>query len=120
MIALTLILGLFAAVLFLLWRHLTQNRGIVESFGIPYIKPTFIFGSSPFFYHKINIREWMVQQFNKYGKTWGRYEGITPVIVTIDPEIIKEVTVKQFDNFTDAFDFQTDDDTTTLDIAKGT
>jgi hypothetical protein len=31
----------------------------------------------------------------KLGKTWGRYNGISPTIVTIDPEIIKEVMVKQ-------------------------
>ena len=35
------------------------------------------------------------QMFQQLGKTWGRYSGITPVIVTIDPEIIKEVMVKQ-------------------------
>ena len=28
--------------------------------------------------------------------------GSSPAIATIDPEFIKEVTVKQFDNFTDA------------------
>jgi hypothetical protein len=31
----------------------------------------------------------------KFGKTWGRYAGVNPTIVTIDPEIIKEVMIKQ-------------------------
>nr|AKH03526.1 cytochrome P450 3027F1 [Paracyclopina nana] len=119
MAILTIILGLLLIGFAFLYRHLTQNRGVIESFGIPYIKPLFVFGSPPYFYHRISIREWTVKQFEKFGKTWARYEGITPTIVTIDPEFIKQVTVKQFDNFTDAFDFQTDDDHTTLDIAKG-
>ena len=37
----------------------------------------------------------ILQMHNKFGKTWGRYSGITPTIVTIDPDIIKEVMVKQ-------------------------
>ena len=36
------------------------------------------------------------------GNTFARYNGVTPTICTIDPELIKEITVKQFDNFTDA------------------
>jgi cytochrome P450 family 6 len=39
--------------------------------------------------------------------------------MTIDPEFIKQVVVKQFDNFTDTFDVETPDDMTTLDISKG-
>ncbi len=35
----------------------------------------------------------------KFGKTWGRYSGVTPTIVTIDPDIIKEVMVKQVQFF---------------------
>jgi hypothetical protein len=40
-----------------------------------------------------NIQSFQMHQ--KFGKTWGRYSGLSPTIVTIDPEIIKEVMVKQ-------------------------
>ena len=42
-----------------------------------------------------------------------------PCIVTIDPEFIKEVTVKQFDNFSDRFDLDLPNDQITLDLARG-
>ena len=61
----------------------------------------------------------MAEQFKKFGRTWARYDGVKPCIVTIDPEFIKQVTVKQFDNFVDTFDLDLEDEQTTLDVAKG-
>ncbi len=63
--------------------------------------------------------EWLNEQFKKMGKTWAKYDGIHPAIFTIDPDFIKEVLIKQFDNFTDAFDFNVAQDQETLDIATG-
>ena len=102
---LTIFLGLILIGCLYIAKYLTANRGVVENFGIPYIKPFLIFGSPPFLYHKFIFSDWMINQFKKLGRTWARYDGRTPVIVTIDPEFIKQVTVKQFDNFTDTFDF---------------
>ncbi len=39
------------------------------------------------------------EKFKKFGKTYGRYSGTSPVIVTKDPELIKSVLVKNFDSF---------------------
>ena len=102
---LTIFLGIILIGCLYIAKYLTANRGVVENFGIPYIKPFLIFGSPPFLYHKFIFSDWMINQFKKLGRTWARYDGRTPVIVTIDPEFIKQVTVKQFDNFTDTFDF---------------
>ena len=44
--------------------------------------------------------------------------GVTPCISTIDPEMIKEITVKQFDNFTDIIDIDFAPGQTTLDLSK--
>ena len=44
--------------------------------------------------------------------------GVTPCISTIDPEMIKEITVKQFDNFTDIIDIDFAPGQTTLDVSK--
>ena len=59
-----------------------------------------------------------MQQFQKFGRTWARYDGVGPTIVTIDPEIVKEITVKQFDNFTDIIPMDFKPEETTLDVAK--
>lgn len=42
-------------------------------------------------------------KFKKYGKTYGRYDGVKPVIVTKDLEIMKSVLVKNFDSFHEIF-----------------
>ncbi|XP_052791857.1 cytochrome P450 3A24-like [Mya arenaria] len=41
-----------------------------------------------------------LQDYKKYGKTFGTYTGNRPTLVISDPEIIKQITVKQFDKFT--------------------
>ena len=42
-----------------------------------------------------NYLQWEEQ----YGKTFGYYEGPRPIIVTSDPDFIREVFVKKFSNF---------------------
>ena len=96
---LTIFLGIVTFILILLYKHLHQNRGVVEKWGVPYVKPFLWFGSPPYGMHKYNHREMYVEKSKKMGKTWAKYHGITPALVTIDHEIIKEVMVKQFENF---------------------
>ncbi len=62
--------------------------------------------------------DWYVKKIQQLGKTFVRYDGVTPTIVTIDPEIIKEVTAKQFDNFTDILEMNFSPEQTTLDVAR--
>ena len=38
--------------------------------------------------------------------------------VSMDPEFIKEVTVKQFENFSDTFQWDVEPGQTTLDLAR--
>ena len=70
------------------------------------IKPVLVFGSPPFALHKMRMHEWFQEKYRQLGKTFARYNGAAPCICTIDPEIIKEITVKQFDNFTDTIPAQ--------------
>ena len=45
-----------------------------------------------------------LDKFRQFGtKTFGRYDGIVPCLVTIDPDLVKSVLVKNFDNFSDVF-----------------
>jgi len=43
----------------------------------------------------------------KFGKVFGYYEGVVPVIVFAEPEFIKQIAVKNFDHFIDRRDFAT-------------
>jgi len=83
------------------------------------VKPFLCFGSAPRLFNKMIYHEWYLEKHRELGRTFTRYEGVTPCISTIDPEIIKEITVKQFDNFTDTIDIEFSPGQTTLDVARG-
>ena len=69
------------------------------------MQPSFLMGFYNFAIHKIQFHQEQMNWLKTHGKTYGLYEGVTPVIVTIDPEIVKSVVAKNFDSFTDTFDF---------------
>jgi cytochrome P450 len=116
---LTIFLALALVCTAVVLRYLLKNRGYLESLGIPVVKPVFIFGSPPFFNHKISMHEHINESFKKYGKTYARYEGREPSILTIDPELIKCIMVKNFESFSDTIDWELADDKITLDLSSG-
>ena len=116
----TVLSGVFFILIFLLIRHLTKNHGYLESLGIPVIKPLLFLGSPPFGLHKIKWTDYYMEQVRKYGMTFGAYNGAYSVIHTIDPEIIKSIYVKNFDEFGDMTDNpHYSDDMKTIDLAQG-
>ena len=79
-------------------------RGYIETLGIPIDPPFLIFGSEPYKLHKQDTMFYL-NKFKKFGtKTYGCYTGPTPTIVTIDPELVKSVMIKNFDSFPAAMD----------------
>ena len=102
------------------YKSCTKHYGTLEALGIPVAKPFLCFGSGPFCYHKTNMQEFDQQQMKEFGvKTWGRYEGSRPTVLTVDDELIKEVYVKKFDHFQERFEFKTEDKYKTLDVLTG-
>lgn len=91
-IALALVVGLLVATI----GYLLRFRGTLEAYGIPVVKPTLLFGSPPFLLHKLPVYRDNLDTHRKLGKTFGRYVGRTPAIVTIDPDLIKEILVILF------------------------
>ena len=119
MAVLEIILAAVAIFLVIFLRYLLKNRGYLESLGIPIVKPGFIFGSPPYFPHKILIHEQTNETFKKLGKTWGRYDGRSPCILTIDPELVKCIMIKNFDCFSDTVEWEMPDNKITLDLSGG-
>ena len=39
------------------------------------------------------------EKIKQYGKTYVRYDGVFPTLVTIDPDLVKSIMVKNFDCF---------------------
>ena len=104
--------------LFLLYNHLCRFRGILENTGFPMIKPYLCFGSSPIFFNRIHLHLWFHEKHKQLGRTFTRYFGVLPVITTIDPELVKEITLKQSCNFTDNFNLDFHPGETTLLFAR--
>ena len=112
------ILATILVILVALFFHLRRHRGFIEQLGLPIVKPFLCFGSPPYLYHKIFYYDWYKKKIEQLGKTFVRYDGVYPSIVTIDPEIIKEVTTKQFDNFMDVVEINFSPEQTTLDVSR--
>ena len=102
------------------YKSCTKHYGTLEELGIPVIKPFLCFGSGPYWFHKVDLQEFDVQQLKKAGtKTWGIYEGSTPVVLTVDADLIKEVYIKNFDHFQKRMEFDVPDKYKTLDLLIG-
>ena len=103
MVVLTYILAFLLIGVVSLYFYLRRHHGYLETTGLPVVPAFMCFGSPPYAFHRIHYHEWFTEKFRQLGRTFARYQGVTPAIATIDPEFIKEITVKQFDNFSHVF-----------------
>ncbi|XP_063916746.1 cytochrome P450 9e2-like [Zophobas morio] len=72
--------------------------------GVPQIKPTFIFGNMwPMILRKRSVPEIIQDMYNfdKDLRYVGIYQFLRPALMLRDPELIKQITVKDFDHFLD-------------------
>ncbi|KAL8560486.1 hypothetical protein ACOMHN_015008 [Nucella lapillus] len=73
-----------------------------KNLGVEGPKPRFLCGNIP-----VDSRVDMGAEFAKWKKQYGRNYGIfvsrDPIFVTSDPEVIKEVAIKSFNNFPDRY-----------------
>ncbi|XP_023717573.1 cytochrome P450 9e2 isoform X2 [Cryptotermes secundus] len=97
----TLVTGLISIIVYLLgtWTHDHFSKK-----NVPHLKPVPFFGTmGPVALRTVSFPELVVEWYNrlrghKYG---GVYEFLNPVILLRDPELIKMVTVKDFEHFLD-------------------
>ncbi|CAG2115328.1 unnamed protein product, partial [Medioppia subpectinata] len=55
-----------------------------------------------------NHHEWTLEQVNKYGRVYGTYTMITsPAIIVSEPDLLRDITTKDFSNFPDRRHFHT-------------
>ncbi|KAK3094487.1 hypothetical protein FSP39_002359 [Pinctada imbricata] len=66
--------------------------------SIPGPKPNFLFGNLLSFFRKPFFQAYQ-DWYGEYGKTFGYFEGPTPILVTADLDVLYEVFVKQFKTF---------------------
>ena len=83
-----------------LYLYTTYKQSIFRRHGIPGPKPVPFLGCLPDIITK-GVFEMDIEYVQKYGTYFGTYIGNIPTIIVADPEIIREISVKQFSNFTD-------------------
>uniref|UniRef100_A0A182MV04 Uncharacterized protein n=1 Tax=Anopheles culicifacies TaxID=139723 RepID=A0A182MV04_9DIPT len=85
-----------------LYMYLTSNNKFFERFPIPCLPVEPLFGS----YRRILLKRISLNEFirSSYAlfpdaKMYGMFELLTPMFVIRDPELVKRITVKDFDHF---------------------
>jgi len=115
----SILLGGIVLLLLLTVAFLTRNYGKLDNCGFPVIPPFLFFGSGPFRYSKTNLIEMDMSRAQKYGKIFGCYILSTPWVFVADPDIIKQMTIKDFDHFPAHSQTFNDQKYRSLDSAEG-
>ncbi|XP_076464210.1 cytochrome P450 3A2-like [Babylonia areolata] len=89
------VLGYLLAVFY--WQRRRQMR-VFKELGIPGPEPHFLFGNLLSFKGKMMFQQYL-EWHDTYGETFGYFEGPTPVLVTANADLLRQVFVKQFNNF---------------------
>ncbi|CAO2630201.1 Cytochrome P450 3A13 [Lemmus lemmus] len=86
--------ALLATILVLLYLYGTHSHGLFKELGIPGPKPL------PFIGTLLNYRKGLwkydIECQKKYGNMWGLYDGMQPLLVIAEPDMIRKVLVKEF------------------------
>ena len=92
----TILLQLLAVLALLYW-YVSRRQSYWAERGVTGPKPAFLFGD-------LLMRAWSTPKIetelrNRYGRVYGNYNGIEPILTVADPELIKQVMVKDFGDF---------------------
>ncbi|XP_046745880.1 cytochrome P450 9e2-like [Diprion similis] len=96
-VILTVVVGAFCAYLFF-----TRNHNYFKKHGIPYVKPNPIFGTfTAAFFQTKTLSEVIEESYQSHpeAKYVGCFDFRDPVILLKDPELVKSITIKNFDSF---------------------
>jgi cytochrome P450 family 9 len=97
---LTIWLALFAVATVYLYRSVRKKQSYWQDRGVKCKKPTFLFGSMSVVRDK-SFAEKIVDVYNEFpGERYhGMYQFVLPTLLIKDPDLMKQVTVKEFDHF---------------------
>ncbi|XP_067037448.1 cytochrome P450 3A8-like [Acropora muricata] len=88
--------------LLLIYRYCTAPFTRFKELGIPGPEATPVFGNTAYMIFKPNkLPTLLLEWYKKYGKVFGIYFFREPFLMVADPEMIKEILVKEFPKFHD-------------------
>ncbi|XP_075144766.1 uncharacterized protein LOC142219885 [Haematobia irritans] len=95
-----LLILIIIAIIFL-YRWVVKNNDFFEKRHVPYDKPAFFFGSGKEIYlRKKSIVQVFCEVYSRHdGIVYGTFDNRDPVLMIRDPELIKHITVKDFQHF---------------------
>lgn len=106
-------LSLVVTVLVAIYQYIRYKQSYFERVQVPHLKPTFIVGNQGAMLTKkrsfLDQVRWLYDQVPPDYKYYGFYDFTTPTIMLKDPDLIKDITVKYFDNCTDHTAFTIDE-----------
>ncbi len=79
-------------------RRRREHLTLFKKLGIPGPEPHLLFGNTKGFRVK-GIRRSIKEWTEEYGKIFGYYDGMVPTLVVADPDLVREITIKQFHKF---------------------
>ncbi|XP_046574763.1 cytochrome P450 3A5-like [Haliotis rubra] len=88
---------LWIAVLFLIYAYGKKKNRLFKDAGIPGPEPVIYIRN----FHQFVLKGPNNKDWEKYGKVFGIFLGGLPMITVTDPEIAKEILIKDFQHFTD-------------------
>ena len=90
--------------LYVTYRFITRNNDYFAKRNVPYIKPTLVFRNTlRVFMRKVSVHDSVIELYSLLDghKIGGIFQLMRPVYLVRDPELIKHVTVKDFEHFVD-------------------
>nr|XP_039265290.1 cytochrome P450 3A5-like [Styela clava] len=91
-----------ASVIFLARYYVRRKWSKLENLQIPFDPPSLMnLGSLRKEFGEKTAFEYDNECKKKYGNIWGLYEGLHPVITVHDPDILRQIFIKDFSNFPD-------------------
>ncbi|CAG2118051.1 unnamed protein product, partial [Medioppia subpectinata] len=97
----------FVTCLTLIYWFLTKNYDYWKKLGIDGPKPVLLFGN---FLDRCRnpMGSLDIAYIKKYGNVFGIFNGVDPVLLVAEPELIKQILVKEFHNFSDRRQLRTE------------
>ncbi|XP_013101425.2 probable cytochrome P450 9f2 [Stomoxys calcitrans] len=91
--------AVFVLVVFYRWG--TKNHDFFKKRNIPYEKPAFIFGGgAEIVFRKKSVVQVQQEIHNRHnGIAYGAFDNRDPILMLKDPQLIKQIMIKDFDHF---------------------
>ncbi|XP_062563221.1 probable cytochrome P450 9f2 [Armigeres subalbatus] len=101
-------LALVIAIVVYISRLITRNNDYFHDKPIPSLRNRALLGTTaPLLLKKVTFADFTIRIYNKFPgvKVFGMFDAMTPFFVIRDPELIKQLAIKDFDYFCDRMPF---------------